>query len=312
VPPSEQRTAAAGPDAPPVPGHGPRWVGDAAERRARSRGWMRWWWSSAWFGALGVVCLVGAFLVEDQTDALLAWFGAWTAAILCMVPAWRTGWAQRHDRYDDELCRYASGVRAQMSLRSGDGVVHLADRVVGTSSVDSRDRRRVEVDAGVLSLEERVLDRADDGAISRVEVRLVDDAGVVLASAEGDRRGGRVDWSLHLPLGVLRLRQRLEAVPSRRTVLDAGGRAWRVRAEADAPSWSADLPEHAGVADAVFVTWFACHLDAVGLERCYGVGSGPAVHAADGGRTVGTSWKAVGTPGVRPGVPTASGGGFDL
>ncbi len=63
--------------------------------------------------------------------------------------------------------------------------MRLADAVVGTSSVASRDRRGVEADAVVLSLEERVHDRADDGAISRVEVRLADDAGLVLASAEG-------------------------------------------------------------------------------------------------------------------------------
>jgi hypothetical protein len=47
--------------------------------------------TSAVLGAAGASFLVVVFLVEDPT-ALLAWFGCWIAAILCMVPAHRTGW----------------------------------------------------------------------------------------------------------------------------------------------------------------------------------------------------------------------------
>jgi hypothetical protein len=300
--------------APRVPGGGPRWCGEAAGQRGRSRGWMRWWWSSAALGVVGAGFLVVVFLVADPTDALLAWFGCWIAAILCMVPAHRTGWSQRHDRYDDEVCRYQHGVPATMSLASGDGVVSLGDRVVGTSRVDERGRRRVELDGGVVSLEERVLARSADGAVHLLTVRLVGDDGVV-ASASGERRGGRVDWMLDLPLGELRLRQQLAAVPSRRTILDAEGRAWRIRSRLDDLSWTADLPEHAGEVDAVFVTWFAAHLDTVGLEQCYGPGGGPALTASDDPRRPHggpTRWRPVGASGTRPDVPTASGSGFEI
>ncbi|NMO92328.1 hypothetical protein [Actinomycetospora sp. TBRC 11914] len=302
-------------DAPVVPGGGPRWPGETAARRARSRGWRRWWWTSAALGALGAVLLVVVFLVEDPTDVLLAWFGCWIAAILCMVPAHRTGWSRRHDRYDDELCRYEHGVRAAMSLAGGDGVVRFGDRVVATSSVDERGRRRVELDAGVFSLEERVLSRTADGDVHLLAVRMVGDDDLVVASAYGERRGGRVDWTLDLPLGELRLRQQLAAVPSRRTVLDGAGRAWRIRADVDALSWTAELPGHAGDVDAVFVTWFAGHLDTVGLEQCYGAVGGPALTASDDPTrrlAAPTRWRPVGAPGTRPAVPTASGSGFEI
>jgi hypothetical protein len=68
------------------------------------------------------------------------------------------------------------------------------------------------------------------------------------------------------------------------------------------------------VLDAVFVTWFACHLDAVGLERCYGADAGPALTASDGTTRRGgdARWLPVGAPGARPGVPMASDSGIDL
>jgi hypothetical protein len=202
-----------------------------------------------------------------------------------------------------------------MSMRTGDGVVRLGERTVATSSVDAGGRRRVEVDDGVLSLDERIGERFDDGSIRAVALRLVDTSDVVVASARGERRGDRVDWTVELPLGELRLRQLLHAVPSRRTVLDHEGRAWRIRADVDAPSWTVELPDRAGTIDAVFVTWFACHLDAVGLERCYGSGDGPALTGSDTAtRAVrgDARWVPVGSPAARPDVPTASGGGIDL
>jgi hypothetical protein len=278
---------------------------------------LRWWWTSAALGVVGTVFLVVVFFMADPTNALFAWFGCWLVAVVAMVPAYRLGWVQRHDRYDDELCRYAAGTRAEMSLRSGDGVVHLGGAVVGTSTADDEDRRTVETDVGELVLEERVLAGAEDGGVRTVAVRLVV-AGedTALASARGERRGDRVDWTLELPLGELRLRQALEAVPSRRTLLDADGRAWRIRADVDAPAWSAELPGRADALDAVFVTWLACHLDAVGLARCYhlGFGSGPALTVPDGrGVPVnGTPWRRVGTPGARPEVPMASAQTIDI
>ncbi|MCD2197587.1 hypothetical protein LQ327_29875 [Actinomycetospora endophytica] len=293
-----------------VPGGGPRWIGDRAERRARNRWWIRWWWSSAAFGVVGLGFLGAVALVEDPTNVLSAWFGCWMVAILAMVPAYRLGWVARYDRYDDELSRYAHGVRAEMSLRTGDGVVRLGDRIVATSSVDATGRRRMVLDDATLSVDEQILERAGDRSITAVALRLVDEADVVMASARGDRRGDRVDWTIDVPLGELRLRQLLSAVPSRRTLLDDDGCAWRIRGDADAPSWSAELPERAGAIDAVVVTWLACHLDAVGLERCYGAGDGPALTAYRFGGDA--SRRPVGNPGVRPEVPTASGGGIDL
>jgi hypothetical protein len=170
----------------------------------------------------------------------------------------------------------------------------------------------VEVEDGTLSLEEQIAGRFDDGSIRAVALRLVDTSDVVVASARGEQLGDRVDWTLELPLGELRLRQLLHAVPSRRTVLDHEGRAWRIRADMDAPSWTAELPERAGAIDAVFVTWFACHLDAVGVERCYGPDDGPVLTGSDTAtRVVGgdARWMPVGSPAVRPEVPTASSGG---
>ena len=175
-----------------VPGGGPRWLGDRAARRARNRWWLRWWWTSAALGVLGLGFLAAVVIVADPTNVLLAWFGCWVLAILAMVPGYRLGWAQRYDRYDDELCVYTDGVRAAMSVRTGDGVVQLGDRVVAVSSVDAAGRRRMEVDDGLLCLDERVLERDVDG-IRAVAVRLVDAAGVAVASARCDRRGDRVD-----------------------------------------------------------------------------------------------------------------------
>ncbi|MEJ2871719.1 hypothetical protein WCD74_28440 [Actinomycetospora sp. OC33-EN08] len=303
-------------DAPFVPGNGPLFQHGAASR-AREHGWLRWWWASAGLGVLGLVALVAAFVVEDQTLAFLVWFACWLAAIGCMVPGYRLGWAQRHDRYDDELSRYAGGIRAEFSLPDGAeaGAVRLAGGGVADTN-QRRGRRVVRHERRTFTLEESVLARTGDGTISTVALRLAEEAGSVVASARGERRGDLVDWTLDLPLGALRLRQRLHAVPSRRTLLDRWGRAWRVRADADAMHWSAELPPEAGAVDAVMVTWFLVHLDAVGLDRCYRPeeGSGPAVTAADGAARPGGDgrWQPVGAPGCRPDIPKAEGGGGDF
>jgi hypothetical protein len=182
---------------PLVPGDGPRWIGDLAGRRARNRGWMRWWRAGAVLGVVGLAFLVAVFLVQDPANVLLAWFGCWMAAILAMVPAYRLGWAQRYDRYDDEMSRYAGGVRAEMSLRTGDGVVRLADRTVATSSSDAGGRRRVEVDEGTLRLEERIEERDSAGNVGVVALRLVDEADVVGPSPPGPSGSSAVSggWS---------------------------------------------------------------------------------------------------------------------
>ena len=309
-------------DAPLVPGDGPLHVGARAESRARERGWLRWWWTSAALGVLGTLALVAAFVVDEQTTAFTVWFACWTGAILAMVPAHRLGWAQRHDRFADEMCRYAAGIRAEGSLLAEPGAVRLAGRTVGTFAWERRSRRRVvHVADRTLALQERVTRRDAEGAISLVELRLVDVGraagdGDVVATARGDRRGDATDWTLGLGVGELRLRQRLRAVPGRRTLLDVWGRAWRVDADADARHWTAELPADAGAVDAAFVASFLCHLDAVGLDRCYRptVGTGPAVTATDGVARRGgdSSWQSVGTPGTRPDVPRADGGGIDL
>ncbi|MDL5155254.1 hypothetical protein [Actinomycetospora termitidis] len=303
-------------DAPFIPGDGPLFPRSALSR-ARERGWLRWWWASAGFGVLGLAALVAVFLVEDRTPAFLLWFGCWLAAIGAMVPGYRLGWAQRHDRYDDELSRYAGGVRAEFSLPDGAeaGAVRLAG--CGVADTDQRRGRRVvRHERRTFALEESVLGRTGDGTVETVALRLAEETGGVAATARGERRGDLVDWTLDLPLGELRLRQRLHAVPSRRTLLDRWGRAWRVRADADATYWDAELPTDAGPVDAVMVTWFLCHLDAVGLDRCYRPeeGSGPARTAADGTARHGgdARWVPVGAPACRPDIPKAEGGGVDF
>ncbi|WP_018330728.1 hypothetical protein [Actinomycetospora chiangmaiensis] len=304
-------------DAPVVPGDGPRHRGRAATTRSRERGWLRWWWAAAGFGVVGAGALVAGFVVADQSLAFMVWFGCWLAAIGCMVPGYRLGWSQRHDRYDDELCRYAGGVRVEFVLPDPEeaGTVRLAGGGVAETHL-RRDRRVVVQGGRTLSLEESVLARTDQGTIDGLALRLVEDGGDILATARGERRGDLVDWTLHVPLGELRLRQRLHAVPGRRTLLDRWGRAWRVRADADALHWTAELPVEADAVDAVMVSWFLCHLDAVGLDRCYrpALGSGPAATASDGAaRPDGDArWLPVGSPGRRPDVPMAQSSGVEF
>jgi hypothetical protein len=296
-------------DAPFVPGGGPRYRGPLASFRSRETAWIRWWCTVAVLVVAATLTLPVCLALDVEEGPFMATLGVFAGlAIVACVPASRLGWRQRPDRYDDEMCRYAHGVTASYEPDGERGVFRRGGAVVATVTRAPRGVRRVaRVGDRHLGLDEAVLTTVPQGEVREVALRLVDVAdGTVHATASGHRAGDLVDWTLELPLGELRLRQRLHAVPSRRTALDRWGRAWRLRGNVVRGRWTAVLPTAAGPVDVVAVTWIAAHLDAVGMDRCHGDRSGgPARRAQPGFDAAAPEWVAVGSvPGARPSMPT--------
>ncbi|MEJ2871060.1 hypothetical protein WCD74_25070 [Actinomycetospora sp. OC33-EN08] len=136
-----------------------------------------------------------------------------------------------------------------------------------------------------------------------LEMRTVgDELAVRLGGVEvrGGRRGGWVDWAfpVSLPDGGLRLRQRLAAVPTRRTLTAADGSAWLVQADHGGQRWTGELPVGTTALDAALVLWTCAALDQVGVEHCYPVRRRLSVPVPPPGR-----WLRVGGRVRRPDPP---------
>jgi hypothetical protein len=228
-------------------------------------------------------------------------------------------WHQRHDRVHDDVRTYSPGVDARLELardmthpRDPMGVLVLDGRVVGELDRPDASSERADLrlaDGQVVHLQERV-EILYDGRRGELALRLADAAGSSAVEMHGERRGDQVDWTVPPTDGdpgpELRLRQRLAAVPSRRTLLGHDGRAWLVRADHEANRWSGTLPSGTSPVRAAAVLWLCAHLDRVGVARSYPPSAvPPGLVTADGNLTAHRSrvWVPVGAPLRRPSPP---------
>ncbi|MDL5159724.1 hypothetical protein [Actinomycetospora termitidis] len=305
-----------------LPGGGPRYRGPFAALRARRRPWLLWCATAVVTGP--------AFLVVITLEALHGgfWLGVLAFVLFLVFPTSLTigltrRWHERFDRTDDDVLRYSSGARVELAL---DEPMQGPHDPTGRLLVAGREAGRMDRAAGSsegpppltlegesLTLQMQVVRVSDDGA-TELTVRLASGDRAARAEARGERRQAWVDWTFPPldgdPGPELRLRQRLHAVPTRRTLTGDDGSTWLVRADHVANRWVGELPLGTTALRAALVLWTCAFLDQVGVSHCYPeksrlpiLASYPAPWAlrAPPGR-----WYQVGSPVRRPEPRTSS------